>query len=286
MRAISRERSGLGAVRAIRWRARSWAIVTAGSRSRSAFRRMTARATARAPRSLGQPRPASSQAYSQIASESHTSSAPCSQHRHAPRGARGARSSRANSGVSSGITRSANSSPRCFIEQPWAQRPRRVVLVAHGEQHFVQDVPPLTCTPCTLGAGTRDLFRPRQHALGSRAGADARGAHSRRLARAADTRRSRERFSHADVAARCAPRCSRSSRTRHTIFHFCGAKPSRGCAARRWATSGTCCARSVRALARRAQSGRAVRRGDSGARDTRGAAIGWRRSPTATRTSR
>ena len=54
-----------------------------------------------------------------------------------------AATSRANSGVSSGITRSANSRPQMFHQDPGTQRPRRIVLVAHGQQHFVQPASPV-----------------------------------------------------------------------------------------------------------------------------------------------
>ena len=85
--------------------------------------------------------------------------------------------------------------------------------------------------------GPRDLFRPRQHALGNRAGADARGTHSRRLARGADTRGFRERFSAAEMLEVRAALLA-SNRTRRTTCRSCAARPSRA-ARPRWATSGT-----------------------------------------------
>ena len=93
---------------------------------------LTARATARAARSRGQPRPASSQAYSQIARESHTSTSPCSSTGTRRVGLTVA-TSRTNSAVSSGIRRSVNARPRCFIRIHGTQRPRRIVLVANRQ---------------------------------------------------------------------------------------------------------------------------------------------------------
>ena len=76
MRAISAERSGFGAV--LRPVARAFMGHCERRIEKPAcISAHTARAMARAARSCGQPRPASSQAYSQIASESHTSSDPC-----------------------------------------------------------------------------------------------------------------------------------------------------------------------------------------------------------------
>jgi len=72
----------------------------------------TERATARASRARGQPRPVSSAAYSQIASESHTRSAPARSTGTRPLGPQ-ASSRSCVSGWSSGITTSSKLTPRC-----------------------------------------------------------------------------------------------------------------------------------------------------------------------------
>ena len=82
-----------------------------------------ARATARAARSAGQPRPASSQTYSQIASESHTSSGAVLQHRHALRGADGGDVAREFRRVERQHALGERE-PHVLHEHPRAQRPR------------------------------------------------------------------------------------------------------------------------------------------------------------------
>ena len=96
---------------------------------------LTERASARAARSSGHSFASgkSSATYSQIASESQTTSSPwCSAGTRAT--ARAPRWSSRQPGVSNGSTRSRNAMPACRSKSTRPQRPRREVLVAEDEQ--------------------------------------------------------------------------------------------------------------------------------------------------------
>ena len=267
MRAISAERSGLGAV--LRPVARAFmGHCERRIENPECISAHAARATARAARSAGQPRPASSHAYSQIASESQTSSAPCRKHRHAPRGAGGADVTRELRRIERNHAL-GELEAEVLHEQPWAQRPRRIVLVAHGEQHFVQDCPPITCAIMHHGAIRAICFDLDNTLWEIEPVLHARGAHSRRLARAPIP---------ADPANASLPpkmlevRAALLAEQPHQAhdLQFLRRETLARCAAEGGLQAGHG-ARSVRGLACRAQPGRAVCRSHSGARNTQGA---------------
>ena len=235
MRAISASRSGFGGVRGRR-RAHSSAIVSAASRSRRAFRRMPS-APRRARRGPSASRaPASSQAYSQIASESQIEQV-AMRSTGTRRVGLSAPMARANSGVSSGNTRSSNRARGASSESraaatttsnsccPWSAAIRSSASPVTS-RHDTCHAP---------GRRARDLLRSRQHAVGGRAGAGARGAHSRRLAGAAVPEDPGALLPGGH--ARGARRAARASiPTRRTISPICAARRSRA-RPRRWATS-------------------------------------------------
>ena len=145
--------------------------------------------------------------------------------------------------------------------------------------------PPLNMRRHESGRRPRDLFRSRQHPVGNRAGAGARGTHSRRLAAGAGTRRSRNVSPPAEMLKVRAALLAEQPAPWRTISPSCAARLSRG-SPTAVGYERDMAARGVRVVARRAQRGRAVRGSDSGTRQAARRATGSRRSATATPISR